>query len=399
MKGDTLSVFIEANRFPPAINERCYSILRAETDAVAECMLIIANNNNRISKASHSYGNPDMNRHSGNPIYELEANEIPAVDQYPSQSIGLPVLPRISRMSVFNPFDESISSPPSPVPNQLKPVVETNSFPSTPFSSRPPVNYLPFIAHTVPFDPYKEKYEPHPAGHYGAQKFKNRQTMSSAPFGYGRPVTPTFSDTNSNFARFSDASSSSSSDQVVAGAESSPSSSQVSCSPPRTPLFRPFKIPRKPLPPGAKPFPPVSYTPPGLPVRHDLYQNTNNILGPVPQRPRRAISNTTRVRSPPSNQPAARKPGLSVHKPLPPSPAPPADISQRQRPAQLSHRADRDQEECRRISKPSDHGMHLCTLPNPEIIPRPVTATDRVRSELSNAKERFLDKMFKLTRS
>ncbi|KAI4743185.1 hypothetical protein E4T50_06420 [Aureobasidium sp. EXF-12298] len=401
MKGDTLSVFIEANRFPPAINERRYSILRAETDAVAERMLTIANKNNRISKASHSYENPDMNRHSSNPIYELEANEISAVNQSASQSIGLPVLPRISLMSVFNPFDESISSPPSPVPNQLKPAVETNSFPSTPLSSRPPVNYLPFIAPAAPFDPYKEKYEPHPAGHYGAQKFKNRQTISSAPFGYERPVTPTFSDTNSNFARFSDTSSSSSADQAVVSAEGSPSSSQVSCSPPRTPLFRPFKIPRKPLPPGAKPFPPpISYTPPSSPVRHDSHRLTTDrrILSPPPQRPRRVVSNITRVRSPHSNQPAARKPGLNIHKPLPPSPAPPANISQRQRTAQLSHHADRDREERRRVSRPSDHGMQMCALPSPEIIPRPVTAADRVRSELSNAKERFLDKLFKLRR-
>jgi hypothetical protein len=402
MKGDTLSVFIEANRFPPAINERRYSILRAEADAVAERMLIIANKNNRISKASHSYDNPDMNRRSGNPIYELEANEISAVDQYPSKPTELPILPRISLMSVFNPFDEPISSPQSPAPNQLKPAVETNSFPSTPLSSRPPVNYLPFIAPTAPFDPYKEKYEPHPAGYYGAQKFKNRQTISSAPFGYQRPVTPTFSDTNSSFARFSDASPSTLSNQAVAGSESSPSSSQVSCSPPRTPLFRPFKIPRKPLPPGAKPFPPpVSYTPPGSPVRHDSHRLTTDrrILSPPPQRPRRVVSNTTRVRSPPRNQSTARKPGPNIHKPLPPSPAPLVNISQRQRPAQLSHRADRDQGERRKVSRPSDHGMQLSALPSPEIIPRPVTAADRVRSELSNAKERFLDKMFKLRRS
>jgi hypothetical protein len=391
MKGDTLSIFIEANRFPPAINERRYSILRAETDATAERMLIIANKNNRLPKASHSYENSDMIRRTGNPIYELEANEIVALNQSTSRSIELPILPRISIMSVFNPFDESISSPPSPVPNQLKPTVETNSFPSTPLSSRPPINYLPFIAPTAPFDPYKEKYEPHPAGHYGAQKFKNRQTLSSAPQGYERSTTPTFSDANSNFARFSDASSSDSSDQAVAGAHGSPSSSQVSCSPPRTPLFRPFKIPRKPLPPGAKPFPPhVSYTPPGSPVRHDSQRNTNNILGPVPQRPRRAVPNTTRVCSPSNNQAAVRKPGLNVHKPLPPH---------RQHPAQLRHRADRDQGERRKVSRPSDHGMRLSALPSPEIIHRPVTAADRVRSELSNAKERFLNKIFKLRRS
>jgi hypothetical protein len=93
MKGDTLSIFIEANRFPPAINERRYSILRAETDATAERMLIIANKNNRLPKASHSYENSDMIRRTGNPIYELEANEIVALNQSTSRSIELPILP------------------------------------------------------------------------------------------------------------------------------------------------------------------------------------------------------------------------------------------------------------------------------------------------------------------
>lgn len=391
MKGDTLSVFIEANRFPPAINGHRYSILRAESDAVAERMLIIANKN--VSRASHSYANSDMNRLSGNSIHELEVNEISVVDQCPSQSLELPVLPRISVMSAFNPFDEQLSSPPSPVPNQLKPATEAYTFPSTPLTSRPPTNYLPFIAPTAPFDPYKEKYEPHPAGPYGAEKFKNRRTMSSAPFGYERPVTPTFSDTTSRFLHFSDTTSPTSSDQAVAGAGSSSSSStsQTSCSPPRTPLFRPFKIPRKPLPPGAKPFPPVSYTPPGSPIRHDSPQN-NNILGPVPQRPRRAPSNNARVRSSSKPQTARRNPGPNVSKPLPPSPSParPANTSQRQRPAPSSN------SQRRRVSGPSDHGMQALYLRSSEYVPRPVTAADRVRSELKNIKERALDRLFKL---
>jgi hypothetical protein len=394
MKGDTLSVFIEANRFPPAINERRYSILRAETDAVAERMLIIANKK-RLSKTPHLYEIADMSKFSGTHIYELEANEISAVDQCPSQSLQLPVLPRISVMSAFNPFDQPISSPQSPVPNQLKPASETGAFSSTPLSAyEPPTNYLPFIAPTAPFDPYKEKYEPHPAGLYGAKKFKNRQTLSSAPFGYERPITPTFSDTNSSFLRFSGASSSVESGKAVAGAECSPSTSQTSCSPPRTPLFRPFKIPRKPLPPGAKPFPPVSYTPPGSPVRHDSH--LNRALSSVPQRPHRAISKTTRSRPLPSTQTVHQKPRLDLHKPLPPSPtpAPPTDRSQRQRPAQL-----RSQREERRVSKPFHHGKSLSNLRSPEFVPRPVTAADRVRSELKDGKERMLDKVFKLRRS
>jgi hypothetical protein len=392
MKGDTLSVFIEANRFPPAINERRYSVLRAETDAVAERMLIIANKK-RLSKTPHLYEIADMSRFSGNQIYELEANEVPAANQCPPQPLELPVLPRISAMSAFNPFDQPFSSPPSPVPNQLNPGAEGSSFSSTPLSAyEPPTNYLPFIAPTAPFDPYKEKYEPHPAGLYGAKKFKNRQTMSSAPFSYERPVTPTFSDTNSSFLRFSDANSS---DQAVVGAECSPSTSQTSCSPPGTPLFRPFKIPRKPLPPGAKPFPPVSYTPPGSPVRYNSHRNTK-ILGPVSQHPRRAISETTRSRPLPSTQTVRQKPRLDLHKPLPPSPspAPPANRSQRQPPTQL-----RSQQEERRVSRPSHHGKQLSNLRSPEIIPRPITAVSRVRSELKDVKERMLDKVFKLRRS
>jgi hypothetical protein len=399
MKGDTLSVFIEANRFPPAINERRYSILRAETDAVAERMLIIANKK-RLSKTPHLYEIADMSRFSGNHIYELEANEIPAVNQCPPQSLDLPVLPRISVMSAFNPFDQPISSPPSPVPNQLKPASDTNNSASIPLSAyEPPTNYLPFIAPTAPFDPYKQKYEPHPAGLYGAKKFKNRQTMSSAPFGFERPVTPTFSDTNSSFLRFSDASSSVESDQAVAGSECSPSTSRTSCSPPRTPLFRPFKIPRKPLPPGAKPFPPVSYTPPGSPVRHRNTNTSSKISGPVPQRSRRAISNTTRSRPLPPTQNVRQKPRLDLHKPLPPSPspAPPTNKSEGQRPATLNHHARPDQEE-RRISRPSNRGMQSSNLRSPEIIPGPVTAADRVRSELRDVKERVLDRVFKLRR-
>jgi hypothetical protein len=391
MKGDTLSVFIEANRFPPAINERRYSILRAETDAVAERMLIIANKKH-LSKTPHLYEIADMSRFSGNHIYKLEANEIPAIDQCPSRSLELPVLPRISVMSAFNPFDQPISSPPSPVPNQLKPASDTNNSASIPLSAyEPPTNYLPFIAPTAPFDPYKEKYEPHPAGLYGAKRFKNRQTMSSAPFGYERPVTPTFSDTNSSFLRLSDASPS---DQAVAGSACCPSTSRTSCSPPRTPLFRPFKIPRKPLPPGAKPFPPVSYTPPGSLVRHS-HRNTKT-LSPISQRPRRVISNSTRSRPLPSTQAVRQKPRLGLHKPLPPSPfpAPPANKSQRQRPAPLSQPAGRNRG--RRISKPYNHGKQLSDLRSPEIIPRPVTAADCVRSELRDVKERVLDKVFKL---
>jgi len=396
MRGNTLSVFIEANRFPPVINGHRYSILRAESDAVAERLLIIASKNkNNASRVSHSYATSDMNRLPGNHIYELEANEISAVDQCPAQSLELPVLPRISVMSAFNPFDEQLSSPPSPVPNQLKPATEADTLPSTPLTFRPPTNYLPFITPTAPFDPYKEKYAPHPAGPYGAQKFKNRQTLSSAPFGYERPVTPTFSDTTSSFLHFSDTGSPTSSDQAVAGAASSSSTSQTSCSPPRTPLFRPFKIPRKPLPPGAKPFPPVSYTPPGSPIRHNSHQNTNNVKSAVPQRPRRATTNTARVHSSTRNQTAKRRPELNVHKPLPPSPshARPANTSQAQKPAPSSNPPRR------RVSRPSDHGMQVLYLSSAEYIPRPVTAADRVRSELRNVKERALDKIFKLRRS
>ncbi|KAH0283544.1 hypothetical protein M436DRAFT_83822 [Aureobasidium namibiae CBS 147.97] len=396
MRGDILSVFIEANRFPPAINGHRYSILRAESDAVADRLLIIVSKNKKdASRASHSYASSDMNRLSGNHIYELEANQISAVDQCPAQSLELPVLPRISVMSAFNPFDEQLSSPPSPVPNQLKPATEADTLPSSPLTSRPPTNYLPFIPPTAPFDPYKEKYEPHPAGPYGAKKFKNRQTLSSAPFGFERPVTPTFSDTTSSFLHFSDTNSPTSPDQAGAGAASSPSTSQISCSPPRTPLFRPFKIPRKPLPPGAKPFPPVSYTPPGSPIRHDSHRNTVNIETAVPQRPHRAPTNTARVRSPSRNQTTKRKPGLDVHKHLPPSPSParPANTSQSQNPAPSSN------SHSRRVSRPSDHGMQVLYMSSAEYIARPVTAADRVRSELRNVKERALDRIFKLRRS
>ncbi|KAG9736380.1 hypothetical protein KCU73_g10262, partial [Aureobasidium melanogenum] len=400
MKGETLSVFIEANRFPPAINQHRYSILRAETDAVAERMLIIANNNDNLSRALQPYEASDMNTHSGVSVCELEANEISSVDQSPpfSELNELPVLPRISMLSAFNPFDDPVSSPPSPVPDLLKPTVEAGSLRTTASSSSgPPTNYLPFIAPTAPFDPYEEKYEDHPAGTYGAQKFKNRQTMSSAPFGFNRPVTPTFANENSS-RRSSDAGSSASSDDVATGVEYS-SPSQTSHSPPRTPLFRPFRIRRKPLPPGAKPFPPVSYTPPGSPIRRDsLRDNTSSkIVSPVPQHPGRALLNTTPIRSPPKNQSVERKPWPNLHKPLPPSPTPAANVSQRQRPAPLSHRAGWEQEE-RRPSRPSDHGMQPSPSHSSEIIPRPVTATDRVRSDLRDVKDRFLDKWFKLRR-
>jgi hypothetical protein len=405
MKGDRLSTFIEANRFPPAINERRYSLLRAQTDAVAERMLIIANN--RLSKAPQLYEVADMSRFCANHIHELEANEIYIINQSSSQALELLVLPRISVMSTFDPFDDPISPLKSPVPYQLKPTVKANTLPPTAtLSSEPPPDYLPFIAPTLPFDPYEEKYEPHPAGIYSAKKFKNRQTMSSAPFGFERPVTPTFSDTNSSFARFSDTSSS---DEAVTSAECSPSTSQTSCSPPRTPLFRPFKIPRKPLPPGAKPFPPVSYTPPGppsppvsyTPCGSPIRKNSHRNTGPAtrstfPQRPRHARSNAVCIRAPSRHQIAQGKQQINIHKALPPSPASPANTSQRQRPVASSHRAGSNREESRRASRYSDHGMVLGGLRSPPTIPRPMTAADRARSELRDVKGRGFDKMFKL---
>ncbi|KAK6002252.1 hypothetical protein QM012_001890 [Aureobasidium pullulans] len=397
MNGERLSVFIEANRFPPAINEHRYSILRAETDAVAERLLIIASNKDNLSEPSHSYALLALDKSSGRSIGELEANAISPVDQAPSfhQSVEPPVLPRISVMSAFNPFDEPMSTPQSPVPDLLKPAVEADSLITTfsSSSSQPTMNYLPFIAPTAPFDPYRETYEAHPAGPYGAQKFKNRQTMSSAPFGFERPVTPNFADESlSNFAPFFEASSSTPTDDIVDAGAERPSSSQASCSPPKTPVFRPFKIPRKPLPP-------VSYTPPGSPLRHDsLRDNTKpKILSPVPQHPGRALLNTTPIRSPPSNQSVERKPWPNLHKPLPPSPAPAADMSQRQCLAPLSHRAGWEQEE-RKPSRSSDYGMQMSLSRSPEVISRPVTAADRVRSDLRDVKDRFLDKWFKLRR-
>ncbi|KAH0343136.1 hypothetical protein KCU81_g5368, partial [Aureobasidium melanogenum] len=215
MNADRLSVFIEATRFPPAINQHRYSVFRDETDS-------------SIATASSS--------------------------------------------------------------------------------SAPPTNYLPFIAPTAPFDPYKEKYGDHPAGQYGAQKFKNRQTLSSAPFGFERPVTP----------NFADESSSASSNVLAAGA-----ARQISCSPPRTPLFRPFKIPRKPLPPGAKPFPPVSWTPPGSPLRHNSLRDnaSTKIISLVPQHGR-AVLSIPPICSPSSKQRVDKKSWPNLHKPLPPSPSP-----------------------------------------------------------------------------
>ncbi|KAI4716550.1 hypothetical protein E4T48_07234 [Aureobasidium sp. EXF-10727] len=381
MKGNTLSVFIEANRFPPAVNKHRYSVHRAETDTVAERMLIIANNKN-LSRAS------DLNILSGDHICELQANTISTSRRLsvPSQSTAPPVLPRLSLMSVFNPFDEPIPSPPSPVPHQLKPAVDAGpSSSTTSSSSEPPINYLPFIAPQAPFDPYKEKYNPHPAGLYGAQKFKNRQTMSSAPFDFGIPVTPSFPDTNSSsFTHFSDENSSNVGD-VVAGAEHPPSQSQTSYSPPRTPLFRPFKIPRKPLPSGAKPFPPISYTPPGSPLRH-ASSTGPKILSPVPQHPGRALLSAAPIRSHPRDQNVKRKPCPNIHKPLPPSPAPAAKKShhQRQRHMPLSHRAGWEQEEPRRALKVSDRGMQRSNSHRPEIVPKPITAADRVRSDLTD---------------
>ncbi|KAI4724970.1 hypothetical protein E4T49_07284 [Aureobasidium sp. EXF-10728] len=397
MKGNTLSVFIEANRFPPAVNKHRYSIHRAETDTVAERMLIIANHK-KLSRAS------DLNILSGDHICELQADTVSTGRQssVPSQSTEPPVLPRLSFMSVFNPFDEPISSPPSPVPHQLKPAVDAGPFSSTTSSSsEPPTNYLPFIAPQAPFDPYKEKYDPHPAGPYGAQKFKNRQTMSSAPFDFGIPVTPSFSDANSSeFTRFSDASPLDAGD-IVAGAEYPPSQSQTSYSPPRTPLFRPFKIPRKPLPSGAEPFPPISYTPPGSPLRRDSSQNKSTnlkILSPVPRHPGRALLNTAPIRSHPRDHSIKSKPCPNIHKPLPPSPAPAAKRShhQRQRHMPLNNRAGWEQKKPRRASKVSDRGMQRSNSHRPEVVIRVVTAPKRVHSDL---KDRASDKWHKFKRA
>ncbi|KAG9678834.1 hypothetical protein KCU95_g15843, partial [Aureobasidium melanogenum] len=394
MKGDRLSVFIEANRFPPAINQHHYSVLRAEADAIAEQLLIIAsnnNNNNKVARASQLYEGPDMNRSSSLSVYELEANELSAGDSSSSlHSIELPVLPRISMLSAFNPFAEAMLSSPSPVADLLQSAVKNGSMPTTTLSSsEPPTDYLASIAPTAPFGPYKEKYEDHPAGIYGAQRFKNRQTISSAPFGFETQATSSFVDRSSaSFTQFCDASSSVSNDVVA----KSPCSSQSSYSHHRKPLSRPSKVPRKPLPLGAEQFPPVSctppnpperlltscgsYTPPGSPFYHaSLRDNTGTkIVSPVPKHPSRSLLDISPIRSPLSKHRVGAIPGPNLHKPLHPSPFSASSLTS------------------------SDYGMHPRPSHSPNIIPGPVTAAGRVRSNLRDAKDRFLDKLSKASR-
>ncbi|KAI5197464.1 hypothetical protein E4T39_07254 [Aureobasidium subglaciale] len=383
MNADTLSIFIEANRFPPAVNEHRYSIIRAEADAVTERMSTIFRDN--IRRASRSYAAPQTSTVFDDCVYELEANEVD-VSSSPSSttssSASLLALSEISCMFPFNPFDEVTSSPSSPLPEQPIPTVDTDALPSPlPPSSK---SYLPFISKSAPFDPYKEKYAPHPTGPYAAKRFQEKTRMSVAPT--ERPVTPTFSDDNHSGSSY----------EATADTDTLPES-PVSHEYPKA--FVKMCNPRhKPLPLGAKPFTPSQYPPPGS-SSHDTPQRKHSagplVIKSVFPSTSRSIMHTTPIRAPASKKPTQGfkgKSDLNVHKPLPRLPSKPRTQRSSQRAnAPLNHRAGWEQEE-RRVSSATHSTRTLPRPRNSEKISRSVTAADVFRSDLRGVKERLRKK-------
>ncbi|THY06605.1 hypothetical protein D6D01_09879 [Aureobasidium pullulans] len=334
MKAETLSIFIEANRFPPAISPRRYSIMRAKAEAVAKQNFDTVNNNNLSRK---SCAKPDMTTLPAHEIYDLEADEI--------HDCSLLTLPEIES-TPFNPFDE-------PLPSPVSPVEPVNSSMSTPLPSpEPPTNFLDcFIPKFPPFDPYEKKYVAHPAGEYIAYKYKDKRRVTiAAPSGLPMPVTPAFFDENRSLSTASSPvipsfTAMSPADRVVATRTLDPKS--VSYTPPGSPL-KPFKIARKPLPPGVRPFIPSQYPPPGS-SRMDLPQasahsNTDaKIIGPVPRGTARSATTDFTSASNVNHTLPVKSRGISrahtsrpkTNKPLPPLPS----SSRKTRPSSsISHR-------------------------------------------------------------
>ena len=320
MKAETLSIFIEANRFPPAISPRRYSIIRAEAEAVAKQNSDTVDNNTLSRK---SCAKPDMTTLPAHEIYELEADEI--------HDCSLLTLPEIES-TPFNPFDE-------PLPSPVSPVEPVDSSMSTPLPSpEPPTNFLNcFIPKYPPFDPYEEKYVAHPAGKYIAYKYKDKRRVTiAAPSGLPMPVTPAFFDENRSLSTASSPvipsfTAMRPADRVVATRihDSKP----ISYTPPGSPL-KPIKIARKPLPPGVRPFAPSQYPPPGsskmdLP-RASARSNTDaKIISPVPRRSARPATTDFTSASNLDRTLPVKSTGISrahtslpkTNKPLPPLPS------------------------------------------------------------------------------
>ncbi|KAI5272615.1 hypothetical protein E4T47_04158 [Aureobasidium subglaciale] len=391
MNADTLPVFIEANRFPPAVNAHRYSIIRAEADAVAERMSTIFRDN--IRRASRSYAAPKTDTIRDDRIYELGGNRDDVSSSSSSattSSASLPALSEISRMSPFNPFDEAVPSPPSPLPEQLRPTVDADALPSPlPPGSK---SYLPFISKSAPFDPYKEKYVPHPTGPYAARRFQERTRMSVAPT--ERPVTPDFSD---------DSNSSSSDESTVS--TDTPTESLISHGYPEA-FVKMCNPRRKSLPLGVEPFTPSKYPPPGS-SSYDALQHSHR-AGPVVVKSAshstsRIIMHTTPILHPAprsSTQKSKGKSAPKLNKPLPPLPSLPSK-PRTQRSSQcanapLNHRAGWEQEE-RRVTPVIRSARTLHQPCIAKKIPAPVTTANIFRSDLKKTKESLRKKWIALS--
>lgn len=353
MKAETLSIFIEANRFPPAISPRRYSIIRAEAEAVAKQNSDTVKDNTLSRK---SCAKPDMTTLPAHEIYELEADEI--------HDCSLLTLPEIES-TPFNPFDE-------PLPSPVSPVEPVDSSMSTPLPSpEPPTNFLNcFIPKYPPFDPYEEKYVAHPAGEYIAYKYKDKRRVTiAAPSGLPMPVTPAFFDENRSLSTASSPvipsfTAMRPADRVVA--TRTHDSKPISYTPPGSPL-EPFKIARKPLPPGVRPFTPSQYPPPGssemdIP-RTSARSNTDaRIISPIPRRSARPgttdftsasnLDRTLPVKSTGISRAHTSRP--KTNKPLPPLPS----SSRKTRPSSsVPHHHNRTSQKAQHTSRSTDRTL------------------------------------------
>ncbi|THY00876.1 hypothetical protein D6D03_06188 [Aureobasidium pullulans] len=293
---------------------------------------------------------------------------------------------------------------------------------STPLPSpEPPTNFLNcFIPKYPPFDPYEEKYVAHPAGEYIAYKYRDKRRVTiAAPSGLPMPVTPAFFDENRSLSTASSPvipsfTAMRPADRVVAARTHD--SKPISYTPPGSPL-KPFKIARKPLPPG---YPPPGSSKMDLP-RASARSNTDaRIISPVPRRSARPATTDFTSASNLDRTLPVKSSGLSrahtsrpkTNKPLPPLPS----SSRKIRPSSsISHHHNQTSQKTQHTSRSTDRTLRAIMPLNHcvnweqeesslrrtarhsssgELQTRPVTAGGMFKSDLKEVGRRFTGKFF-----
>lgn len=204
---DRRSIWMEANRFPPAVDTQQHHLMRqAETGMVIQQLAMIADA--ALPELSTTHENPGSTQHHANEqVSELEANELSSIHQ--TSTVELPTttqrrlptfsLPPIRCVSPFDPYGDRANGEAGPSESLL-----TATSPLTPGSlpsleSRPSSlvgkDYLNCIAYHLPLDPYGEAYKPHPAGPYAANRYgQPRRNTFAAPPSARIPLLPAFTE-------------------------------------------------------------------------------------------------------------------------------------------------------------------------------------------------------------